>query len=119
MQGLPGQLLLFTAVRFTMPVHDTKHVQAGSGMGVAILARNPGQGVFYVDTQLFMQLAHKCRSRILPGLDLAAGKLPVTRHGFSLRALRQQDPAVITLDYTDGNVEQFTVFIFHATDCVT
>ena len=47
-----------------------------------------------IDAEFLGQLADQRRLRGLAAIDLAAGKLPETRHRLALRALRQQDAAV-------------------------
>jgi hypothetical protein len=62
-------------------------------MGVLIdmLAAQPGIGTRHLDAKLLLQLTYQRVMRRFAGLDLAAGKFPITRIEGARRPLAQQE----------------------------
>lgn len=65
-----------------------------------------------VDAQLFIELTDQSCFRRFTGIDLAAGKLPQARHGFSFGALGEQHP-VVRIEKRNG-AYQHNGFVAHA-----
>ena len=83
-------------------------MQPHGGVRIGEDARDPRRGRAHLDTELLAQLACERRPRVLAGLDLAAGKLPIAGIALSLGALRQQEHAVGALDDSRGDRGQVT-----------
>src|SRR6188474_2851969 len=90
---LPRDRLVLERLRLALPRGHAKEMQADGGVRVCVHPRDPRRGLAHADAELLLELACQCRARILAGLDLAPGKLPVAWIRLALRALREEELA--------------------------
>ncbi len=101
---LPGDRLVLERLRLALPGRHAEEMQPHRRVRVGVDARDPGRGLAHADAELLLELAVEGRARVLPGLDLAAGELPVAGIGLALGAAGEEEGAVGPLDDGGGDL---------------
>src|SRR6266704_2951026 len=103
---LPGKRLVFERARLAAPGVDPVKMQSHLRVRIGEDPRDPRVSALDLDAELFADFALERLGDRLPGLDFAAGKLPVARVHLVAGALRKERGAVGTDQHRRGDIHR-------------